>query len=230
MNPELTQEFVTKYCRYSHDDLKREVQKYSTRDPEKILADWLKMKVYLDSKEINWNFVHDHLAHWNYDVYRLTPYWLITRNYRYYLDGFGCHINEVNGCICTCENISLECHHLNYDFWHSEAHHLDCLITLCHDCHQSISVKRQKKSIFTMFNKKLMNIANSIVGTDVSTVGTDVIDIREAQLQRLFSEKSEVNTEELSVLQQALLEINLTYNMMLLMNNNNTDTQRVKRI
>jgi hypothetical protein len=212
-NPIITQEFITNFCRVPRDLDK--VQKYTTRDVEKILTDWQQMKVYLDDQSIDWNIIHDHLCQYNYDAYRFTPYWLITRNYRYYLDGFGCHIKEINGCTCINHNsnfLNLECHHITYEFARREAHHLDCLKTLCHDCHQSISVvrvKKKEKSVLTGFNEKLLNIGKSIIGMPV------VIDTRGIELEKLINQKP--NVEQLSLLQQALIEIRFTRDMMQLM-------------
>lgn len=108
-----------------------EYSTYRTRDPKKIENDF-KQLIYdfeNESKE-NQNKIIIYQKYSKYKLYLHTRYWCICRNKKLLIDGFSCKLfkEHPNDVLCV--------HHYSYEHRGNDAYHLDCLMTLCFDCHE----------------------------------------------------------------------------------------------
>jgi len=125
---ETSNRFIRKYCLPTQDT------QYDTRDPEKIEADWFLFQLSLSSEHIDLDHIANHLICLRYyEGFLITPYWQICRNKKLLDDKFLCQMDFRHN------NRRLQVHHKTYQYHGYEAQHMDCLTTLCHDCHDLIS-------------------------------------------------------------------------------------------
>jgi hypothetical protein len=176
---ETSNRFIEKYCLPTKDT------QYDTRDPEKIEADWFLFQLTLSSEHINLDHIANHLNFLRYyEEFLITPYWQICRNKKLLDDKFLCQMDFHHN------NRRLQVHHKTYKYHGYEAQHMDCLMTLCHDCHDLISkgfVEKKEPEInwgyrveefhykIEKFHKQKELLADLEVLTPVSAPSNEVI-------------------------------------------------------
>lgn len=138
-----TKEFIKKYCKgYSVVNSRPPMSNSTT-----INRHW--DTLVEEYKHVNQDKVKEHLRWVNYHAVFLTSYWwYVIRHKRKLMDGFKC---TTIGCDKTLLNGILQVHHIGetekeqYEHRGEEIKLMDCIITLCKDCHNKIHGKKPKK-------------------------------------------------------------------------------------